>query len=384
MSYPDAWTPMTEIEDCSLLLRYFDDPTQWGLGVGWDEAQEAAVAGHLSTSVCRTWVTVYNFPPLFEPSGTCVSAAQVYNKSTNPHGVRCTLWDYARSIVGLRPSDGFANRPLDNVGVMYGLQALQRGLITPAQFVDLNAKIGSHDIDYDWQPSRNEADLPALDAVYRSGLDNQGNHMDSVPVLDMRGPSPEIHHQYRSWSMRARLDRSNGNHGNHVIWYGPVAVIGDNTFGGAWFGVMDRWLAAIEADTSDRPIEQKVVANKPADARDRCTDGVTGNEAPACVIPFDESPRMAAGEPLTDDIFKCTLKPLNQGDYFGLVPFTADQWAQLQSSFAKGVCDFSKPGVAQKPTVAWQTYKDGPGGTAARPAAGVEGAVANGGNGAGR
>jgi len=41
---------------------------------------------------------------------------------------------------------------------------------------------------------------------------------------------------------------------------------------------MDRWLGAIEADKSSRTIEQKVVADKPADAHDRCTDGMTGNE----------------------------------------------------------------------------------------------------------
>jgi hypothetical protein len=49
---------------------------------------------------------------------------------------------------------GFANRPLDTVGIQYGLKALMNGLITPAQFVDLNAKVGGHDIDYNAQPNR--------------------------------------------------------------------------------------------------------------------------------------------------------------------------------------------------------------------------------------
>ena len=33
--------------------------------------------------------------------------------------------------------------PWDNVGVQYGLKALRDGLITPAQFLDLNANVGS-------------------------------------------------------------------------------------------------------------------------------------------------------------------------------------------------------------------------------------------------
>ena len=38
---------------------------------------------------------------------------------------------------------GFARSPWDNVGVQYGLAALKSGAITPAQFLDLNANVGS-------------------------------------------------------------------------------------------------------------------------------------------------------------------------------------------------------------------------------------------------
>ena len=40
---------------------------------------------------------------------------------------------------------GFAGLPVDNVGVQYGLAALRAGTISPAQFVDLNAKLGGVD-----------------------------------------------------------------------------------------------------------------------------------------------------------------------------------------------------------------------------------------------
>lgn len=62
-----------------------------------------------------------------------------YNAATNRKGTRCTLQDYPVAIFGRRP-DGFANRPYDNVGVQYGLRALQAGTITPEQFVDLNER----------------------------------------------------------------------------------------------------------------------------------------------------------------------------------------------------------------------------------------------------
>lgn len=38
--------------------------------------------------------------------------------------------------------------PWDNVGVQYGLQALVEGVITPEEFLDLNAQVGS------WKPTR--------------------------------------------------------------------------------------------------------------------------------------------------------------------------------------------------------------------------------------
>ena len=62
-----------------------------------------------------------------------------------------------------------------------------------------------------------------------------------------------------------------------------------------------------------------------------------------------------------NDIVKCQLKPLNRSDNYGPVPFTDQQWAQVQTIFPDGVCDFSKPGVAQRGTVPWMTYQDAQG-----------------------
>jgi hypothetical protein len=82
----------------------------------------------------------------------------------------------------------FANRPLDTVGIQYGLKALMNGQITPAQFVDLNVKVGGHDIDYNFQPQRTVADPAALTVVYRSGYLNQANNLD-VPSSTFAAPA---------------------------------------------------------------------------------------------------------------------------------------------------------------------------------------------------
>jgi hypothetical protein len=58
-------------------------------------------------------------------------------------------------------------------------------------------------------------------------------------------------------------------------------------------------------------------------------------------------------------VLKCQLKPLNPADY--PVTFTPAQWQELQQAFPLGVCDYSRPGVDQQPTVPWLTYQDAAG-----------------------
>jgi MYXO-CTERM domain-containing protein len=71
---------------------------------------------------------------------------------------------------------------------------------------------------------------------------------------------------------------------------------------------------------------------------------------------------VAAGGPLANDVVKCALKPLRKADY--KVTFTDAEWTQLQKAFPTGVCDYSKPGVSQAPSVPWQSYARGSGGHA--------------------
>ena len=50
----------------------------------------------------------------------------------NPTGARCDVYDHAVNVWGKDPKTGFARRPLDNVGIQYGLGALNSGVITQA------------------------------------------------------------------------------------------------------------------------------------------------------------------------------------------------------------------------------------------------------------
>jgi hypothetical protein len=347
--------------DYQALRRYYENPSGWSPGVAWDPASIAAVEGHVSPVNAVTFTSV--IPSSGDPSRPCpgVPPDQVYDPQTNPHGVRCSFHDYMVNVFGRRPQDGFANRPADNVGVEYGRKALEQGKITPAQFADVNSKIGSFDIDYNPIKQRAAADPPSLARVYRSGAVNQADNLDQVAIIDLRGPDPGAFHDvYRTGTMRARLLREHGTADNQVQWRGQAPIMGDSAFTDESIIAMDGWLAAIEKDGRDVPLAKKVLEDKPAALTDRCTDG-NGHDQPAAtcdatVTPYSD-PRLEAGMPRPDDTIKCELKPLRRADYAPAV-FTDDQWKQLEETFPDGVCDYAKPGVDRVKTQAWQTYQE--------------------------
>jgi len=79
------------------------------------------------------------------------------------------------------------------------------------------------------------------------------------------------------------------------------------------------------------------------------------------ILRFLSSPRQVAGGPLKENVLKCHLKPLDFAEY-PAGTFTPEQWVRLQTVFADGVCDWSRPGVEQRRAVTDLTYEDGPGG----------------------
>jgi len=382
-SFPDAWSTGQQLAAYNLIRRYVEDPAKWAPGVTWDPLSIAAVEGHPNHVNSIVFDTVY-WTDLGVPDDGCAGVAddQVYDAQTNPSGVRCTLADLMINVFGPRPEPlwtapehaagrGFAGIPLDDVGVQWGLDALAKGQITPAQFVDLNEKTGGLTIDAQPQPERSAADEATLQRAYRSGAINSANNLDQVAIIDLRGPDHGLFHDaYRSWAMRARLEREHGDARNHVIWMGQVPLMGDPGFPTEALLAMDRWLTAVEQDTSGAPLADRIVADRPADVQDRCSQipGVEQILLPAlgrvCELQHVQSrygtPATVAGESIATDTNKCALKPLRRADYYPVV-FTNEQWERLKRVFPTGVCDWSRPGVEQQGAVPWQTYQEADG-----------------------
>ena len=387
-SYTDIWTTAPDVFDCGLMIHYFDaNPHQ-----PW----VPAIDGHKDPSDCAAWYALfYNIADPTNAGGCKLDADQVYDPKARPASVRCTVQDYQEPIWGPRPQSewtdvekkinrGFANRPWGNAGVEYGLPALQDGSITPAEFTDLNAKIGGLTIDHQPQPERSVVDEPTAATAYRTGQVLDARQLTTVPIIDLRAYSEtgEIHTSFYSYKTRARLDEANGTHANQLIWTFPAAepILGVGPpadIALKSFLLIDNWLSRIEADKGSTGLAQKVLRDRPADAVDTCfaqqaavTPGGPSGTAPmvaitdpsqcATLYPHYGDTRTAAGGPTTDDIIQCRRKPFDPANY--KVTFSSDELAQLRKTFADGVCDYTKPGLGEQASQPWITFADGPGG----------------------
>lgn len=394
-SYPDMWSLVVNGHDCMGLTHYFDSSTLFA-----NALDRQAVLGQPSELECpgqdgppafgNRWFPVTN-------KSCLIPTPQLYDPVTNPHGARCSMKDYHINEIGVRPQgggevdqngggdsegdgargqDGFTYQVFDSIGLQYGLKALEAGRITTGQFVDLNEKVGGMDIDGNWQPQRTSGDVTGIANMYRSGLITYGRELGKYPIIDARRDDNFEMHNNSEWIFtRNRILRSNGRAPNQIHWWENVtsaaAGIPARFTSLKAFNLMDQWLAAIEADRSERPQEEKAERNKPAEAHDACIiDGQEYAWTPGSIcdkkFTYTGLIRMTAGGPATNDVLKCHLKPLDRDDY--KVTFTAAQWAQLQQTFPTGVCDFSKPGVGQQPPIApWLTFSAGPGGVPLGP-----------------
>jgi hypothetical protein len=428
-TYPDSESTALEVADCVVLVEAYQKPAMvsvWsnlGLSQAQINARKAAINGHVDPTACHAWYNSFgsNGQPgvyfqrgvLDNNTGAVVQSATatnncelpnlaVYdpaNRATTSTLPRCDGWSWGESLWG-KPAGAVEPRnPRDNVGVQYGLKALNDGVITPEEFVTLNEIVGGSDSDSQFSPARTIADSQALVTAYRSGMVMSGRNLARVPIIDTRGwddsllaantppglSSPGgIHHIWYSFALRDRLvaDSDSHNAGNQAMWrytrpsLGPSAAMSLEAL-----STMDTWLTAVKADTSSATLEQKVRTTRPASSVDFCylsndaaqTNRVT-NFATCDADVFLKpslSPRQVAGGPRAENILKCQLKPLVASDYPTL---SGAQVARLQAVFPGGVCDWSKPGVGQQPAASPLTFKAGPGG-ADLPAAPVSVAV---------
>jgi hypothetical protein len=360
-AYPDTMTAGAQFADYHLLRPYFEDPAQ--VALGWTPVQWAAVEGRPDPANAIV-ADEGLFKAATNPIGDCVPPEQAYDPQKNPGGVRCSILDFMKSIFGPRPKrvwspmerkvgHGFAGQPFGNAGIQYGLGALQDGVITADQFVDLNEKIGGGDVDLNPTPERLAGDTRAVRNAYRSGMINEGDHLSGVAIIDHAGPDPGAAHDYaHTWWIRDRMMRAQGHLDNNILWFGPEPLIGDLNWPTEALVAVDRWLNAVEKDTSAKSRAEKIKGDRPADITERCTADLCEQTAATRY----GTPRQVAGGEEFNDIVKCRLKPLVRADE--KVTFTDAQWERLQKAFPTGVCDWTKPGIGQRKAITWLKYAD--------------------------
>lgn len=78
------------------------------------------------------------------------------------------MFDHTVNVYG-KTAEGFALRPIDNVGIQYGLNALNEGKLSIDKFLDLNERAGGVDRDMKRTTNRTVGDLDALTRAYQSG-----------------------------------------------------------------------------------------------------------------------------------------------------------------------------------------------------------------------
>jgi hypothetical protein len=431
-SYSDMITQTIHVGDCELLEHYFDKTDRFN--TKWqDVLNRRAVQGLNASSTpvisaaeaAGQWNPIYGLysllglnrplpipaapttpPPLTEcrrawfgltPLVLNPNFTNVQDIDKLAQGTAGVDWTHAGDLVNIygTDADGFGRNPWDNVGVQYGLQAMRDGVISPAEFIDLNAQVGSWKepgemvqegfpfvgapsaATFDPWSSRNmnlspdggvtpaprrTAPIEAINAAYQSGMRFDGDI--DIPVIDWRHYLEEqldMHHSHQSFATRRRL-QLRGTDGNQVIWFTDArpGVAFDQT--PEAFEVIDEWMANIRENPS-----LGVAGNKPPRATDRCFttagqqiaagddvwDGILNDDPPGpCTqaFPIYSSSRRVAGGPIEGGIFKCGLQSVDaaiaSGVYGAWVPSAAEK-ARLEQIFPEGVCDWSQSDVGR-------------------------------------
>jgi hypothetical protein len=407
LPFPDAVSIATDVLDCGLLERAYRE----GAAEGWTNEQRLAVSGHLNAGTCTFWEQT--FVPNVNPTTGCtldlLSAASgaidglsggvppgledslAYDAETNPDGLRCTLQDGNVNILGRDPETGFAERPWDNVGVQYGLEAFNDGSITFDQFAELNDAIGSFDIDGEWVDERAEATDVSIETAYETGLVNEGGgDLRRIPIISVNlwtDDQGDIHTRDRAFAARERVRLEDGTlPPNLMIWTRGLpdgetlvdSLTGSVSLGLEVVSVLDEWATAAAEEEradpgalSDAEIGEILERTRPQLAVDNCIT-VTGDReadvelyetAGPCTDPYPASgsPRTTAGAPLRNDILKCELQPVPDAVDAGVYDdeLTDEQVARLEEIFPDGVCDWTTPGQARAELGApWRAYGD--------------------------
>jgi hypothetical protein len=382
-SYPDMVTQTIHVGDCELLERYMDvtdaanpkwrvwDQREWLIGLNASDTLPNPYTGMPGATECVIgWrgLTPLAMNPLF---GTAGAGTERMDRDEMA-AVHWTHWEDVKNVYGVG-SDGYARQTWDNVGVQYGLKALTDGKITPAEFLHLNATVGSWkdpgEMVQEGRPflpvgtfdpwslrnqrlgdpaPRRTGSIAAMNAAYEEGLYFDGDI--DIPIIDWRPYLEEVldmHNSHQSFASRRRMLDHDHRASNQVIWF---SAPGDDRTLEA-FQVMDEWLL-------DR---------RPPEATDRCFSAAgdeigRGSRAWAGILdsrsdgpcteafPLHSTSRIVAGGPLRGGVYKCAVQPvwkaIARGLYGSWRPSAAER-DRLEAIFPTGVCDYTKPDLGR-------------------------------------
>ena len=367
-SFPDVVSGVVPVVTDALLLREYtaahpDELTR---------EQQLAVSGF------RRWESIgllAGEARRIDPRGVCRSdlpEEELYHHEHNPGGARCEVFAAGSNVYGIDPQTGRPRRPLDNVGVQYGLGALLEGVLDVDTFLHLNEHVGGVDGDGRVVSERTEADPVATAAAHRNGrLLHGGGGLSDVPIVDHRFyeddlPDGDLHMRYHSFSVRERLLAANGTADNHVMLVEHRDRAGGRFSSSSALALraleeLDTWVTRIleqeRAQPGGEPIDN-IRAARPESLVDSCWIGtgedaeqVVGEQQPllsgqgdrcADAYPVHSSPRLVAGAPLASDTVACALVPFDAERH--PAEFTEEQAERAAEVFSEGVCDWQSAG----------------------------------------
>ncbi|WP_342118064.1 DUF6351 family protein [Pseudoduganella sp. OTU4001] len=390
--YPDMVTQSIPISDCPLLGQYFRDEVARDPASRWATwSEQSLVQGMNASDTARNPITDkpgstecingwrFAMPTVLNPRYRDTR----FDKALDFYGykpdaldkVKWTHWNDLEDVYGV-DADGFAPIPIDNVGVQYGLSALVAGKIDAAEFLRLNACVGSWKEQRDfvtWKAGgdpfdsanmhrsatcrdpagvparRREGEQKAIRAAFDSGHVFTGKQLGIpvITVLPYQEAELDMHNARQPFSVRARLLAANPEEAKRqAIWFLRADTdLTGQVMKALW--VLDKYLASgsAPAEFTDRCVDSDgaVIGSGP----DAWSGILNGGKPGACTqaFPIHSSPRMVAGESIRGDTFKCRLKPLAtalaDGTYGALVRFTDAQKAWLARIFPQGVCDYN-------------------------------------------
>ena len=256
-SFTDAWSSAMQYVDYQLLRRYFENPARWApgrrLGAGRDRRgrgpPEPGQRDHLHHG---------------DPARAATRAAaaracpreQVYDATTNPKGVRCSLQDYMVNVFGRRAQDGFARPARRQRRHRVRAQGAAGGHDHAGPVRRPQRQARRRATSTTTRPrARAAADRPALERVYRSGAVNQADQPRQGRDHRPARPRPRRLPRRLPHLRDARAARARARHGRQP---GALARPGARcsatpTSPTQAIVAMDRWLAAVETRQARRP-----------------------------------------------------------------------------------------------------------------------------------